>query len=89
MYGTFDPKSILVAGIEFQPNKEDRSSAVNYYSFLAYTGHWLILKMDTTDPNAIIYTYAAGRSGWAAYWSQRATPGAITYVTFDEILTQL
>jgi hypothetical protein len=88
-YGIYDPKSILIGGIEFQPSDEDRSGVVQYYLFLAYTGHWLIMQMDTTDPNAITYRYAVGVSGGATYWTQRATPGAITYVTFDEVEGQL
>ena len=89
MYGVYDPKSILIAGVEFQPSREDTAGAVRYYLFLAYTGHWLIMKMDTTVSTAITYTYAAGVSGGTTYWTQRATPGAITYVDFDSIEGQL
>jgi hypothetical protein len=84
-YGVYDPKSILIGGIEFQPSDESIADVVKYYLFLAYTGHWLIMQMDTTDPNNITYRYAVGTSGGATYWSQRDTPGAIDYVTFDEV----
>ena len=75
--------------ISFEPSDEDTSGVVKYFGFISSFGSWIIMKMDSTDPTLITYRYAAGRTGYSTYWSQRATPGALSYVTFDQINASL
>ena len=75
--------------LDFEPSDEDTAGDVKYYGFVSSFGSWIIMKMDTTTPTAITYRYAAGKSAYATYWSQRATPGAISYDTFDKVNASL
>ena len=71
--------------VTLEPSDEDTAGDVKYFGFVSSFGSWIIMKMDTTTPTAITYRYAAGQSGFPTYWSQRATPGALSYVVFNLI----
>ena len=72
--------------LNFEPSDEDTAGDVKYFGFLSYSGSWLIMKMDTTIPTAIVYRYIAGNSGYAVYWAGKAD---LTYVTYDQITALL
>lgn len=61
----------------YEVNDQDAAANPKYYGFLNTSGRFIIMKQDTT---AGTFRYYAGKSGYAAAWTQRAS---LTYDYLD------
>lgn len=66
--GSIDPKR------GFEIADTDDSAEPKYFGYESATGRWVIMKQSSSGSNGV-YRYAAGSSGYAAAWANRASLG--------------
>jgi hypothetical protein len=82
-FGSGVKGKFYVNGLEFTASDEITSGAIVYTGFLAYTGQWIIMKEDNTDPNNVTWRFACGSTAYSVGLAGRA---GLTYYTYDNLV---